>query len=597
MQFHKPSGVLTRVLMMTLALTAFQLRAAEPCAAKPYVEGAAVATGELVRNGDAAYQCDVGGWCSMAGAGWAYEPGVGMYWELAWHLVTTCGSENRPPSVALTAPADGEVFDAGNAVDFRVAAADSDGEVVQVDYYLDGVRVASLSQAPFSYRYDGLAVGPHRLHAVAFDNEGAEAEAEGIVFEVRDGGGDELSVRLTQPAPGARVLVGSRVVLAADVRAGDQAITRVDFLVDERVVASDRVAPYEVTWTAAGMGAHQLSARVTDAGGATAAAPAVSISVFEDRPGDTLGRVVVGYWETWDAVIHSAGHIPLNDIHDGYNVLNVAFPVLLPDGTAVLEDGMAPGEDPPSPAEIAQAQAEGRKVLLSIGGAAAGINLNSSAVVQRFIETIIPILERDGYDGIDIDIESGLVAGPSFQELSPSQSGLLTIILAVTDHFGPDFMLTMAPETAYVTGGAVAYGGPWGAYLPIIDRVRDRLDWIQMQYYNGSMYGRDGRSYPAGTVEGMVQQTIAMVEGFQVAGGATFAGLDAKQVVVGLPAITGAGNGYMRPSDVQAAFDQLDARYANLRGLMTWSANWDASNGYEYVGSHRPYLDNLGPIE
>ncbi len=597
MLFHKKLGVFTRTLMMvTFALTALQLRAADPCAAKPYVEGAAVATGELVRNGDAAYQCDVGGWCSMAGAGWAYEPGVGMYWELAWHRVSTCGSDNRPPAVALTAPADGEVFDVGTAVDFRVAATDSDGDVVQVDYYLDGMRAASLSQGPFSYRYDGLSVGPHRLHAVAFDNEGAETESEGIVFEVRDGTG-ELSVRLTQPAPSARFLLGSRVVLAAEVRAGDQPISQVDFMVDERVVASDTVAPYEATWTATGLGNHQLSARVSDAGGATALSAAVSIEVVEDRPGDETGRVVVGYWETWDAVIHSAGHIPLNDIHDGYNVLNVAFPVLLPDGTAVLEDDMAPGEDPPSPAEIAQAQAEGRKVLLSIGGAAAGINLNSTAVVQRFIETIIPILERDGYDGIDIDIESGLVAGPSFQELSPSQSGLLTIILAVTDHFGPDFMLTMAPETAYVTGGAVAYGGPWGAYLPIIDRVRDRLDWIQMQYYNGSMYGRDGRSYPAGTVEGMVQQTIAMVEGFQVAGGTTFAGLNPKQVVVGLPAITGAGNGYMRPGDVQTAFEQLDALYPNLRGLMTWSANWDASNGYEYVGNHRPYLDGLGPIE
>lgn len=597
MLFHKQLGVFTRTLMMvTLALTAFHLRAADPCAARPYVEGETVATGELVRNGDAAYQCDVGGWCSMAGAGWAYEPGVGMYWELAWHLVSTCGNDNRPPSVALTAPADGEVFDAGAAVDFRVAVADSDGEVVQVDYYLDGVRVASLSQAPFSYRYDGLAVGEHRLHAVAFDNEGAETESEGVAFEVRDDGGD-LSVRLAQPEPGARLVLGSRVVLAAEVRAGDQAVSRVDFMVDHRVVASDTAAPFEATWTAVGLGAHQLSARVTDAGGTTALSALISVEVVEDRPGDDIGRVVVGYWETWDAVIHSAGHIPLNDIHDGYNVLNVAFPVLLPDGTAVLEDDMAPGEDPPSPAEIAQAQAEGRKVLLSIGGAAAGINLNSSAVVERFIETIIPILERDGYDGIDIDIESGLVAGPSFQELSPSQSGLLTIILAVTDHFGPDFMLTMAPETAYVTGGAVAYGGPWGAYLPIIDRVRDRLDWIQMQYYNGGMYDRDGRSYPAGTVDGMVQQTIAMVEGFQVAGGTTFAGLNPKQVVVGLPAITGAGNGYMRPGDVQTAFEQLDALYPNLRGLMTWSANWDASNGYEYVVNHRPYLDSLGPIE
>ena len=67
-----------------------------------------------------------------------------------------------------------------------------------------------------------------------------------------------------------------------------------------------------------------------------------------------------------------------------------------------------------------------------------------------------------------------------------------------------NFGLTMAPETAYVTGGSVTYGSIWGAYLPIIKKYADngRLWWLNMQYYNGSMYGCSGDSYSAGTVQG-----------------------------------------------------------------------------------------------
>ena len=583
-------GLLLFVSLWMVSVTAI---AADPCDAPQYVEGDTYATGEIVRNGDNAYQCDVGGWCSMQAA-WAYEPGVGMYWELAWHRVGPCSDPNEPPLVTLTAPAEGEVFRIGDAVVFEVDAVDPDGTVSGVTYFVDGQGIGETTTPPFSLTWQNPSLGAHQVVAVARDDRGAETESAAVSFSVIEP--DILSVRITEPAAGTRFRIDSQVAVTAVVHSPHAVVDRVHFFVDGAVFATDETAPFRQSWTAMGVGDHVLSARVEAGDGTNAESDPVAIRVTSTDPPADPGRVVVGYWETWDAVIHDAGHIPLNDIHEGYNVLNVAFPVILPDGTAVLEDGMAPGEDPPEPEEIAAAQAAGRKVLLSIGGAAAGMNLTSTAVVDRFIETIIPILADNGYDGIDIDIESGLVAGPSWNELSASQEGLLRIILAVTDHFGPDFMLTMAPETAYVTGGTIAYGGPWGAYLPIIDRVRDRLDWIQMQYYNGDMFGRDGDYYPPGTVEGMVRQTEAMVEGFQVAGGPVFQGLAQDQVVIGLPAITGAGRGYMTPDKVREGFDTLHAQYPGLRGLMTWSANWDASNGYEYVRNHRPYLDGLGPI-
>ncbi|HTX91622.1 MAG TPA: carbohydrate-binding protein [Anaerolineales bacterium] len=299
------------------------------------------------------------------------------------------------------------------------------------------------------------------------------------------------------------------------------------------------------------------------------------------------GKVLQGYWEAWDgsSVHPGMGHIPLSQVPAGYNVINLAFPVILSDGTAEWFDGMDVGVDVPTPAEVCAAKAAGHWVLLSIGGAAAGIDLSSSTVADKFVATIVPILKANNFDGIDIDIETGLVAGANYNTLSTSQANLIRIIDGVLAQMPSNFMLTMAPETAYVTGGQIAYGGPWGAYLPIIGKYRDngRLSWLNMQYYNGSMYGCPATSYSAGTVQGFVEQTKCLNNGFTIAGGGTFSLPYSKQVP-GLPAQPGAGGGYMVPADVASAYSQV----SGIKGLMDWSINWDGSKGWTFLNT-RPY--------
>jgi hypothetical protein len=139
------------------------------------------------------------------------------------------------------------------------------------------------------------------------------------------------------------------------------------------------------------------------------------------------------------------------------------------------------------------------------------------------------------------------------------------------------------------TGQAGAYGGIWGAYLPIIDALRDRLDILQVQLYNsGSMYGIDGGIYTQGTADFIVSQTEALLQGFQTGGG-FFAPLPPEKVAIGLPACPlAAGGGYVSPALLAQTVDYLRgtgpqpgsyqrvATYPTLRGLMTWSINWDA---------------------
>lgn len=298
------------------------------------------------------------------------------------------------------------------------------------------------------------------------------------------------------------------------------------------------------------------------------------------------GKVLQGYWENWDGAANGVhppfGWTPIDDPvikQHGYNVINAAFPVIRSDGTVLWEDGMDATVKVATPAEMCAAKDAGATLLMSIGGATAGIDLGSSAVADRFVETVVPILKRYNFDGIDIDIETGLTGSGDIGRLSTSQANLIRIIDGVLARMPSGFGLTMAPETAYVTGGSVTYGSIWGAYLPIIKKYADngRLWWLNMQYYNGSMYGCSGDSYSAGTVEGFVRQTECLDNGLTVQG--TTIRVPYDKQVPGLPAQQGAGGGHMSPSLVGQAWNHFNGR---LKGLMTWSINWDGSKGWTF---------------
>ncbi|WP_369372049.1 glycosyl hydrolase family 18 protein [Promicromonospora sp. Populi] len=298
------------------------------------------------------------------------------------------------------------------------------------------------------------------------------------------------------------------------------------------------------------------------------------------------GKVLQGYWENWDGAsngVHPGmGWIPITDsriTQHGYNVATLAFPVILSDGTVKWEDGMDSGVRVPTPAEMCAAKESGLTILMSIGGATAGIDLSSQAVADRFVATIVPILRAYNFDGIDIDIETGLTGSGSITQLSTSQANLMRIIDGVLAGMPAGFGLTMAPETAYVTGGSVVYGSIWGSYLPIIKKYADngRLWWLNMQYYNGSMYDCSGNSYAAGTVAGFQAQTNCLNTGLVIQG--TTIRVPYDKQVPGLPAQTGAGGGYMTPSLVSQAYGSYNGA---LKGLMTWSINWDGSRGWTF---------------
>lgn len=331
----------------------------------------------------------------------------------------------------------------------------------------------------------------------------------------------------------------------------------------------------------------QLSASAAPAPGPVRAPAGSQADTCALKPRPTA-KVLQGYWENWDGAANGVhpplGWLPLTDSRiaaHGYNVANLAFPVIRSDGTVLWENGMDATVKVPTPAEMCQAKAAGLTTLMSIGGATAGIDLSSTAVADRFVATVVPILKKYNFDGIDIDIdiETGLTGSGNINQLSASQSNLIRVIDGVLAQMPAGFGLTMAPETAYVTGGSITYGSIWGAYLPIVKKYADngRLWWLNMQYYNGSMYGCAADSYEAGTVAGFTAQTDCLNKGLVVQG--TTVKVPYDKQVPGLPAQSGAGGGYMAPNLVAQAWNKYNGA---LKGLMTWSLNWDGSKNWTF---------------
>lgn len=327
---------------------------------------------------------------------------------------------------------------------------------------------------------------------------------------------------------------------------------------------------------------------------------------------------LVGYWHNWNDL--SAPYIELDQIDPRYNVIEIAFAepatgttcdmLFTPSGTA----------QPVFIAQVAAHQAAGRKVLISIGGANATVLLNSDAERDQFVSSMMAILGTYGFDGIDIDLEGSSVSMTGGTIAAPVDPPLIRLIDAIGEIMvqhrsatGEKLILTMTPETAYVQGGQSAFGGIWGAYLPIIHALRDSIDILQVQLYNsGSMYGIDGGIYSQGTADFIVSQTEAVIQGFNTAGG-FFPGLPPEKVAVGLPACaSAAGGGYVDTATVRMAMEYLLGEgpqpgiyalqqaggHPALRGMMTWSINWDAvaacDGAYGYADTFERVFSDLG---
>ncbi|HEX8739690.1 MAG TPA: Ig-like domain-containing protein, partial [Casimicrobiaceae bacterium] len=201
---------------------------------------------------------------------------------------------NRPPTVSLTAPADGATFGAPATIGLAANAGDPDGAIARVEFYSGTTLLGTDTSEPFTYDWSGVGAGTYSLTARAYDNSGAMAETPAVSVIVAANA--QPTVTLTAPAAGADYYAPATVSLAATASDPDGSVARVEFRADGLLVGTAATAPYAITWANVPAGTYSITATAYDGnGGQTTTSPLslvvkapVSLSLVDLAEGATI---------------------------------------------------------------------------------------------------------------------------------------------------------------------------------------------------------------------------------------------------------------------------------------------------------------------
>jgi len=95
---------------------------------------------------------------------------------------------NLPPSVTLSAPANGATFVDVPTVHLSATAADADGSIVRVDFLVDGIKVGEATAAPYTFDWPASGYGSRVITARAIDDAGGTGTSVPATVSVRTPG-------------------------------------------------------------------------------------------------------------------------------------------------------------------------------------------------------------------------------------------------------------------------------------------------------------------------------------------------------------------------------------------------------------------------
>jgi len=188
------------------------------------------------------------------------------------YSATYVGVPNTPPSVSLTAPANGGSAQVNTPVTVSADASDTDGTVTLVEFFDGATSIGTDTSSTYSITWTPLTTGTRNMTARATDNLGAIDTSAAVAFTVTPPPGADTeppTATLTAPADQATDLTGA-VTLTATAT-DNVGVVAVQFQVDGQSLGpEDTALPYQDTLPATSAyttGVHVLRARARDAAG------------------------------------------------------------------------------------------------------------------------------------------------------------------------------------------------------------------------------------------------------------------------------------------------------------------------------------------
>ena len=181
---------------------------------------------------------------------------------------------NAAPTVSITAPANNAAIITGTVVSVTATAADANGTVSQVEFFVDGTSIGVDATSPYAASYTAV-LGSHNITAQAKDNDCAVTTSSTVAITVANNQAPTVSVSAPSSTP-----AGTSITFTATANDVDGTVAQVEFFVNNVSVGVDNASPYTVNWTST-PGNKTIVAKATDNNSAITTSATLSLVIAD----------------------------------------------------------------------------------------------------------------------------------------------------------------------------------------------------------------------------------------------------------------------------------------------------------------------------
>lgn len=270
-----------------------------------------------------------------------------------------------------------------------------------------------------------------------------------------------------------------------------------------------------------------------------------------EREAGGATKIVGGYYPNW-----TPSPPRIRDVDPHYNVIYLFAATPAGDGGTGAVEWTPPGDGLGAAtnlvADIAYARTtQGRKILLSVGGAGNDVAFPNRGVSQTFLASFMAIVTQlGGIDGIDWDNYEG--------SDSPDTNEMIWISQQLKGMV-PGFLVTSPPA-------------PWSTVDQTFCsqmQAAGALDYCAPQYYDGPNLATQAYIVPSVDTWSALLGETSLVVGFGIAN----------------------ATNYMTVAQVISTWQAADQNHPNLRGAFDWQIDVDDSTGWPFATQVGPLID------
>ena len=420
------------------------------------------------------------------------------------------------PTTSLIAPTAGTEIPVNTPVTLVASAADTDGNIVNVQFFAGTVQIGADAAYPYSATWTPTSLGTYTLTSRVTDDAGNVVASSPVIVTVVDPSPGLPQVAITFPTPSTGIGVGTPVVVSASAIDPDGSVAGVQFYVNGQPLGSlDTAAPFNATWTPNSAGSYTLTARATDNTGNQATSepvviviggnsgPTVTITspanngfVFTGTPitvsanaTDVDGSVVSVSFLANGALVGTANSAPFSVQWTPGSATSYSLVAYATDNTGNVSAS--------APVTVSTTQNQAPTVRITSPAAGAPIQLGTTVTVRATATDMLGTIGSVQFFANGVAIGNGTTGtGGYIVNWSPTSAGIYRLTAIATDN-----------------GGVSAQSGE--VLVAVIDPYEGEIDTV----YGGKDFGL----YLAGTEVGrftLVKQgnTSATLIGYSTSG-------------------------------------------------------------------------------